>query len=65
MTGDEGRPTCRNCINKELECRYAAPFQILSKNNYTPEVKQKFRYENVQVCCDLASQLRRFNSVPD
>jgi hypothetical protein len=51
MTGDEGRPICQNCTAKGLECRYAAPFQILGKNNYTPEARLNVvEYANVQVC---------------
>ncbi|KAF1967935.1 hypothetical protein BU23DRAFT_515466 [Bimuria novae-zelandiae CBS 107.79] len=33
---DEGKPRCQNCISKGLECKHAAAFQILGKNNFTP-----------------------------
>jgi hypothetical protein len=47
--GDENRPVCHNCVAKGLECRYAALYQILGKNNYTPRVENKAHYANVQV----------------
>ncbi|KAF1954974.1 hypothetical protein CC80DRAFT_549693 [Byssothecium circinans] len=45
---DEGKPTCQNCISKGFECRYAAAFQILGKNNYTPGVPQSVKYTNLK-----------------
>ncbi|OAL45950.1 hypothetical protein IQ07DRAFT_519048 [Pyrenochaeta sp. DS3sAY3a] len=36
---DEAKPICQNCTSKGFECRYASAFQILGKNNYTPEVE--------------------------
>ncbi|KAH4035463.1 hypothetical protein HBI80_039390 [Parastagonospora nodorum] len=49
---DETRPTCQNCVAKGLECRYAALYQILGKNNYTPMVEGPARYASVQFVSD-------------
>ncbi|KAF2465385.1 uncharacterized protein BDR25DRAFT_318620 [Lindgomyces ingoldianus] len=45
---DEGKPKCSNCISKGFECRYAAAFQILGKNNFTPDVSTSSKYTKVQ-----------------
>ncbi|KAF2800259.1 hypothetical protein K505DRAFT_355826 [Melanomma pulvis-pyrius CBS 109.77] len=45
---DEGKPTCQNCTAKGFECRYAAAFQILGKNNFTPEVASKVEYTTLK-----------------
>lgn len=47
--GDEGKPKCQNCISKGFECRYAAAFQILGKNNFTPGVSTSVKYSNLRV----------------
>jgi len=47
--GDEGKPQCQNCISKGFECRYAAAFQILGKNNFTPEFINTVKYTKLKV----------------
>jgi hypothetical protein len=37
-------------FSKGFECRYAAAFQILGKNSFTPEVESSVKYDSVQVC---------------
>lgn len=57
VKGDEGRPRCANCISKGFECRYAAAFQILGKNNFTPEVPIQGGYRELQVSYILSELL--------
>ncbi|KAH7355712.1 hypothetical protein BKA66DRAFT_575204 [Pyrenochaeta sp. MPI-SDFR-AT-0127] len=49
---DEERPACQNCMKKGFECRYAAAFQILGKNNFTPDVGSSVDYANVRFVGD-------------
>ncbi|PVH98824.1 hypothetical protein DM02DRAFT_680929 [Periconia macrospinosa] len=51
---DEGRPKCQNCIAKGFECRYAAAFQILGKNNFTPEVTTSVQYKDLKFISDAS-----------
>jgi hypothetical protein len=50
LLGDEGKPICQNCISKGFECRYAAAYQILGRNNFTPEVVSDVTYTKLKVC---------------
>jgi len=49
LLGDEEKPICQNCISKGFECRYAAAYQILGKNNFTPEVVSDVKYTKLKV----------------
>ncbi|KAF2678878.1 hypothetical protein K458DRAFT_394524 [Lentithecium fluviatile CBS 122367] len=49
---DEGKPKCQNCISKGFGCQYAEPFQILGKNNVTPEVQSSVKYTTLQFVSD-------------
>jgi len=53
--GDEGKPSCQNCLSRGFECQYAAPLTFLAKNAYTivgesPKQggKAKQRYGNLE-----------------
>ncbi|CAO2649715.1 Nn.00g010070.m01.CDS01 [Neocucurbitaria sp. VM-36] len=53
---DENKPKCQNCLSKGFECRYAATFQILGKNNYTAEVESSVKYGKVRFVSDDGDQ---------
>ncbi|KAH8432390.1 Zn(II)2Cys6 transcription factor domain-containing protein [Aspergillus melleus] len=38
--GDEGKPTCQNCIDKNLVCQYGLQVSFLAKNTYTVSAKE-------------------------
>ncbi|RAO67426.1 uncharacterized protein BHQ10_003438 [Talaromyces amestolkiae] len=45
MTGDEGKPRCRNCIDKGFQCQYGSQLTFLTKNVITvstPEVPRTY-----------------------
>lgn len=38
--GDEGKPRCQNCIDKNFDCRYGLQVTFLSKNTITVDARK-------------------------
>ncbi|KAH7121096.1 hypothetical protein B0J11DRAFT_438906 [Dendryphion nanum] len=53
---DEGKPNCQNCVGKGFQCQYPATFQILGRNNFTPEVATNVNYKNLRVCTFISNE---------
>lgn len=51
--GDEGKPRCRNCIDRNLQCQYGAQLTFLEKNARTVQAleveTQSASYEAIRV----------------
>lgn len=52
-TGDEGKPRCRNCINRNLQCQYGSQLTFLTKNFQTVQPSEiegaPVSYESIRV----------------